>query len=146
MIEGKDFLLLAETWIQGAGEAEWQSAVSRAYYAAFHQSRRLLRDLGFQVPRADRAHAYLWMRLSNCGNLAIQVAGSDLNTLRGDRNRADYDVEQTITHAVALLQVQTANRIIQVLGAANAEPVRTQITDSMRIYERDVLKDVTWQP
>ena len=86
------------------------------------------------------------MRLSNCGNLAIQVAGSELNTLRGDRNRADYDVEQTIAYAVALLQVQTASRLIQVLDGGNVEPIRTQITDAMKVYERDVLKDVTWQP
>jgi hypothetical protein len=30
--------------------------------------------------------------------------------------------------------------------AAAVEPIRTQITDAMKIYERDVLKDVTWHP
>ena len=36
--------------------------------------------------------------------------------------------------------------IIQVLDAARQEPARTQITDAMIIYERDVLHDVTWRP
>ena len=31
-----------------------------------------------------------------------------------------------------------------VLDAARLDPVRTQITDTMKVYERDVLKDVTW--
>jgi hypothetical protein len=30
--------------------------------------------------------------------------------------------------------------------AARLEPIRTQITDAMKIYERDVLKTVTWHP
>src|SRR5712692_3941849 len=74
MITGLDFLTLAETWIQGTTEAEWRSAVSRAYYAAFHEARQLVRDLGFVVPRADQAHAYLWLRLSNCGDPQVRLA------------------------------------------------------------------------
>jgi uncharacterized protein (UPF0332 family) len=146
MIAGKDFLTLAEIWITGAGEAEWRSAVSRAYYAAFHEARQLLRGLGFAVPRGDQAHAYLWLRLSNCGEPQLQLAGNELNRLRRERNRADYDVDQTVAHADALLQVQAARRIIQTLDTAKAEPARTQITDAMKIYERDVLRNVTWQP
>src|SRR5947209_134068 len=73
MISGPDFVSLAEAWVAGRSEAEWRSAVSRAYYGAFHQARRLLRSLGFTVPRADRAHAYLWMRLSNCGEASVEI-------------------------------------------------------------------------
>jgi len=146
MIDGSDFLVLAETWIAGTNEAEWRSAVSRAYYGAFHAARGLMRDLGFVVPRADRAHAYLWLRLSNGGEAEVVRAGADLNSLRSDRNRADYDVDRTINHADALVQVQTARRIMQVLDLAKLEPTRTLIAEAMKIYERDVLKDVTWHP
>ena len=146
MISGREFLTLAEVWIGGATEAEWRSAVSRAYYAAFHEARQLLKALGFRVPRGDQAHAYLWLRLSNCGDPQVQQAGSDLNTLRRERNRADYDIDQTFAQPVALLQVQAARRIILNLDAAALEPTRTRITDAMKIYERDVLKNVTWQP
>ena len=146
MIQGRDFLTLAETWIKAATEAEWRFAVSRAYYAAFHEARRLLRSLGFQVPRGDQAHAYLWLRLSNCGDPSTVLAGSDLNRLRRERNRADYDVEQPFDHAYGLVQVQAAQRIIQTLDTAAHDPTRTQITDAMKIYEGDVLKQVTWQP
>jgi uncharacterized protein (UPF0332 family) len=146
MIQGRDFLTLADTWIKGATEAEWRSAVSRAYYAAFHEARQLLRALGFQVPRADQAHAYLWLRLSNCGDPQVQVAGAELNRLRRERNRADYDVDQTLSQSDALLYVQAARRITQALSIATTEPTRTQITDAMKVYERDVLQVVTWQP
>jgi len=56
---GRDFLALADQLASGGTEAEWRSAISRAYYAAFHVARELLQDLRFSVPHADRAHAYL---------------------------------------------------------------------------------------
>jgi uncharacterized protein (UPF0332 family) len=146
MIAGTDFLVLAETWIRNATEAEWRSAVSRAYYGAFHAARRLMHDLGFVVPRAERAHAYLWLRLSNCGEAAVVRAGAELNSLRSDRNRADYDVERTIHQADALLQVQTARRILQVLDSARIEPTRTAIAEAIKNSERDILSEVTWKP
>jgi hypothetical protein len=60
---GRDFLTVAEQLAAGGTEAEWRSAISRAYYAAFHVGRELLEDLRFRVPHADRAHAYLSRRL-----------------------------------------------------------------------------------
>jgi len=146
MIQPEDFLNLAESWIQSGSEAEWRSAVSRAYYAAFHKARRLFTDLGFQPPRGDQAHAYLWLRLLNCGDPQIQVAGSDLNTLRRDRNLADYGIDQNLSQTDGLTQVQSARQIIQVLITAASEPTRTQITDAMKVYESTILRQVTWKP
>ncbi len=37
-------------------------------------------------------------------------------------------------------------QIIQVFDSAATEPTRTTITNAMKIYERDVLHDVTWHP
>ena len=142
----RDFLSLAVTLSNGTTEAEWRSASSRADYAAFHVARQLLLALGFHVPQADRAHGYLWLRLSNAGVADVKNAGSLLNDLRRERNRADYDDHRTITQAQALQNVQFAEEVIQALDAAAVEPVRTQITDVMKIYERDVLHDVTWHP
>jgi hypothetical protein len=47
---------------------------------------------------------------------------------------------------LATQQLQAARSIIQTLDAARSEPTRTQITDAMKVYERDVLKTVTWHP
>ena len=54
---GADFLPLAHDLAAASSEPEWRTAVSRAYYTAFHVARQLLEDLGFRVPRADRGHA-----------------------------------------------------------------------------------------
>jgi uncharacterized protein (UPF0332 family) len=142
----RDFLTVASDLATGTTEAEWRSAVSRAYYAAFHVGCQLLRGLGFAVPRADRAHAYLWLRLSNSGDPDVRSAGLDLNDLRRQRNQADYDAHRPIGQAEADNLVVIARVIIQALDAAAREPTRTQITNAMVIYERDVLRDVTWHP
>src|SRR2546423_12057716 len=95
----RDFLPLADTLANGTTEAEWRSACSRGYYAAFHVARKLLLSLGFRVPQADRAHGDLWLRLSNAGVADVQRAGRLLNDLRRERNRADYDDHRAITQA-----------------------------------------------
>jgi hypothetical protein len=141
----RDFLVLAAKLAGGSTQAEWRTAIGRAYYAAFHVARQLLEDLGFAVPRADRAHTYLALRLQNCGDPTLQRAGGDLDSLRRLRNRADYDLHRPLSQGIAQAQPQAATRIIQLLDSARQEPTRTQITDAMRNYERDVLGDVTWQ-
>jgi uncharacterized protein (UPF0332 family) len=142
----RDFLSLAGRLTAGGTEADWRTAVSRAYYAAFHVARRLFADLNFSVPRADRAHQYLVFRLSNSGDTAAEHAGRTLETLRRLRNRADYDDKPALTQAQAAAAVQLATSIIQALDAARQEPSRTRMRDAMIVYERDVLRDVTWLP
>jgi uncharacterized protein (UPF0332 family) len=145
-MNGRDFLSLAKDLLTYPTEAAWRSAVSRAYYAAFHVARQLLEDLSFTVPRGERAHAYLWLRLSNCGDLQVGGAGRGLGDLRRHRNFADYDVWGSVSNWEATGRVSVAEHLIQVFDTATIEPTRTIITDAMKIYERDVLKDVTWHP
>jgi uncharacterized protein (UPF0332 family) len=145
-VTGRDFLAVATQLAAGNTEAEWRSAISRAYYAAFHAARELLEGLRFAVPRADRAHIYLSRRLANCGHAKTQEAGADLNALRGDTNQADYDLHRPMTGQLAALHVRLAEKIIQSLDAARQEPLRTQIIDAMKIFERDVLHEQTWRP
>jgi uncharacterized protein (UPF0332 family) len=146
MMEPRGFLVLAEALSQGTTEAEWRSAISRAYYAAFHMARRLLVQCGFTVPRADRAHAYLFLRLANSSHPDVQKAGGELDSLRGIRNEADYDLAKAMNQSTASMQVRIAGDVIKVLETGFQEPIKTQITNAMRTYERDVLRDVTWHP
>ncbi len=73
-------------------------------------------------------------------------AGQDLQALRQERNRADYDIKRSFPAGTAVNLVRNAEQIFQALDAARREPTRTAITDAMKIYERDVLRDVTWKP
>ncbi len=141
------FLNVADALSTGETEADWRSAISRAYYAAFHKAGWLLRRGGFQVPRGDRAHAYLWRRLSNAGHPDVTNVGRNLNHLRGRRNRADYDFDRRMGQAIALDLVQSAADIIQLLDdLAKEAAILAQVIDAMKVYERDVLREVTCHP
>ena len=130
--------------VQDATEAHWRSAVSRAYYAAFHIARRLLEDLGFEVERGDRAHAYLTHRLCQCGHPEIEAAGTTLINLRRSRNEADYGLKTPFQQRRAIQEVQTAHETIAAFQQGFDKPNRSTIVDAIRKYEREVLKVVTW--
>lgn len=146
-MRGRDFLDVAEDLLEGPREADWRSASSRAYYAAFHIARGLFVQCGFKVPEADWGHAYLWLRLSNAQHPDVQQAGYRLRQLRSSRNEADYDLDRSFSHRNAVDQVQEALEIIQLLELLAIDPVlRDGITGAIKTYERDVLKESTWHP
>lgn len=141
------FLELADELSIGSRPADWRTAISRAYYAAFHKARTLLRRSGFHVPDAERAHAYLWLRLHNSGHPDVNNAGDHLNRLRIARNWADYDFDQPIDQAATISYVGIALDIVQLLHHLSNEPaILARALDGIKIYERDVLREVTWHP
>lgn len=141
------FLELADELSMGSRQADWRTAISRAYYAAFHKARTLLRQGGFRVPVAERAHAYLWLRMSNSGHPDVNKAGDDLNRLRSMRNWADYDFNRPLDEATAIERVGIALDIVQLLHHLGNEPaILARVVDAIKIYERDTLREVTWHP
>jgi len=100
-MKGREFLAVATLLAARATEAEWRSAISRAYYAAFHSAREFLSHLRFHVPAGEQAHAYLWLRLSNTGDPKTDAIGKLLRDLRGRRNNADYDLGRSRSQANA---------------------------------------------
>ncbi len=145
-MDPRKFLNQARRLASSTEEEDWRTAVSRAYYAAFHVACDLMADLGFTVPNADRAHAYLWLRLQNCGNASVEKAGRDLNDLRRRRNNADYELSRPIRSNDPVAAIREADSIILILETAAIEPIRSQITIAMKTYEQIVLRVVTWHP
>src|SRR5262249_24862057 len=115
---GNDFLTLAARLAGGSTEAEWRTAVSRAYYTPVHAARELFEGLRFAVPRADHAHQYLYHRLNNCGNAQLQTAGRELSNLRTMRNHADYDLRLPHPRQPARNALQYAQAIIRAVALA----------------------------
>jgi uncharacterized protein (UPF0332 family) len=141
----RQFLLVAEDMIEGDAEGHWRSAISRAYYAAFHVGRELMARCGFRVPESERAHKHVNDRLMNAGHEGVKEAGTSLDILRRRRNDADYHLTTPLSRLKADQQVETARSIIEALEAAEADPVALfAITQAMRDYERG-RGDVTWK-
>jgi uncharacterized protein (UPF0332 family) len=142
----RQFLDVAEELLEGAHEGHWRTSVSRSYYAAFHAARLLFVQCGFVVPRDQKAHKYLMMRLQNSDHPDLVQAGSWLDNLRDARNLADYDFDDPCEHAHAVARFERASDTVGLLEQAAALPaVCERITEAMRKYERDVLGDVSWR-
>ena len=113
---GRDFVTCAEQFGQGSSEAELRSAVSRAYYGAFHEAVSLLNDCGVWLPKTEQVHVEVGYCLRDCGNAEAAKAGQQLEVLRSQRKVADYDLDDNRFNAsrTAGLEIARARRFLAV--------------------------------
>ncbi len=115
MIGGFEFLRGARLLlIQESDEACERSAISRAYYAAFHEARFYCGAHG-QVVTVNNTHLELRRRLEQLGEDQIAL---DLRELHDMRKTADYDLEARMndSSAIAISAVSLAESIVDRLG------------------------------
>jgi hypothetical protein len=139
MISGDQFLELAGRLAATAGgEAECRTAVSRAYYGAFHLALTLIQDLGFSIPANANAHAIVQRYLIGAGHTDAQRAGSLLSSLHADRIRADYRLQDSRLADVQFtrLRVALAQEIRSALAACRRDSVREAVIRGIREYRR----------
>ena len=90
---GREFVACAEKFAKGSSEAELRSAVSRAYYGAFHEALALLHACGIWLPKTEQVHVKVGYCLRDCGDPDTAKAGRQLDILRSKRKVADYDLD-----------------------------------------------------
>jgi uncharacterized protein (UPF0332 family) len=145
-MRGRDFLDVAFDLAAGLREADWRSAASRAYYAGFHSARDLLSACAFSVPVSEQAHVYLWRRLRNSSHPDMKAAGAKMDQFRQVRNSADYDTRRYFPQNLAMAMAETVEEIIKLFEALPSLPqTQTEFVESIRRYERDVLREDTWK-
>ena len=93
--------------------AACRSAISRAYYGAFHVVKSFLASLGIRPPKNGNTHVFLQQRRRNCGVPLLSEAGCLLVDLFRDRLNADYDLGKPHVESIgyARASVETAVRI-----------------------------------
>jgi uncharacterized protein (UPF0332 family) len=98
----------------GNKEAFLRSAVSRAYYAAFHAALSYA-PAEIQAMRGGKKHEVLiqWMRKHS--HEKIREMGLDLNDMRLARTRADYQIDRHINPDVMFSAYQESMRFINEL-------------------------------
>jgi uncharacterized protein (UPF0332 family) len=115
-------------------EAELRTAISRAYYSAFHMSLWFLRERSgsnFNSSRTGDDHAAVIFHLKNSGTRELQNAGRILGNLRNDRNKADYEssfqkkrveksvVRPVLLHKEAEKSIQNATEVVKIIEMAS---------------------------
>jgi uncharacterized protein (UPF0332 family) len=120
--------------------ASCRSALSRAYYGAFHLAKSFLDQIDSRPPRNASTHVFVHQRLSNCGHSQAALAGSLLADLYADRLDADYDLGKKQVESVSYARagVVTAQRIQSVLEACDNAEDREKIKAGIAQYERKI--------
>jgi uncharacterized protein (UPF0332 family) len=136
---GDDFIAvagkLAATFTDAAS---CRTAISRAYYGAFHMSKTFLADLGIKPPRNANVHVFVQHRLSNSGHEQAAMIGSLVADLHDERIHADYDLDwrRAETVLAARASVERASRIRSALISIDTLNDRAQIKTGIEEYER----------
>lgn len=122
MFDWSDYLDLAkelagQTTSQATEEAKLRSSVSRAYYAAFCKARNYLRDIeGHSIPSTGDAHVFVRDEFKGSADRLRRKIGNNLNRLRIDRNKVDYDDSVTGLSSMATMDLTIALKIISTLN------------------------------
>lgn len=110
--------LVEHSSVSGYEEACLRSAIGRAYYAALHTARHLLRDQwGIEVPKTVEIHRVIPQWFMDEEDPYWQEVGILLDRLRDRRRRADYEDEITRVSALAKRSVTDAQLVIDRVSA-----------------------------
>ncbi|HVC93312.1 MAG TPA: hypothetical protein VND64_06450 [Pirellulales bacterium] len=141
-MKGQEFIRLASKLaaMGSRDEASCRSAVSRAYYGAFHAARDLLADLGFPVPFSPSAHVFIQRRLIGAGQADAHAVGSMLADLHRARLRADYDLNDVPAGTIQFAQscVETAHSLDAIVVVCRQPPIFAEIQAGIAAYERKI--------
>lgn len=134
-MEPRQFLYLAERLAEhGAYPVDFRSAISRAYYAAFHFGLILLREMGFSIVQNASAHEEIYQHLNNSGDDELAKAASKMNDLRTRRNHADYELNRADVEEKknARMLVHQAARLIETIERRCNSEGRNQIIEAIQ--------------
>jgi uncharacterized protein (UPF0332 family) len=122
MFDWSDYLDLAKELAgrmasHATEEAKLRSSVSRAYYAAFCKARNYLRDIeGRSIPSTGDAHVFVRDEFRHSADRLRRKIGNNLNRLRIDRNKVDYDDSVTGLSSMATMDLTIALKVISTLN------------------------------
>jgi len=138
---GREFLKASEYLLKRREEATLRSAISRSYYALFHESRTFLSALQLPCSRGPQAHGEVRHRLNNCGDQQMLEVARLLAQLHKQRLTADYELEDKSfvdTNTCVLLTKSAAIGIGYLDVARQATARCAQIRQAILQYERNL--------
>jgi hypothetical protein len=125
-MDGREFLNVARELLRGVTPADWRTAANRAYYALMLEGRESLRRWGFTIPKGDRIHAFVRLRLTYSADTGLKDVGIALDHMVQLRGEADYDLnsKRFDTKVEAQRSFNRATAGIPILDAIEADTAR----------------------
>jgi len=119
-----DFLELAKQLQRAGSESSYRTAISRAYYAAFHPARAYVLTRHGQFLEKRSEHDQTWGRFARSNDAEESQLGQWGNDLKRLRVNADYHLNRATGSREVLTTLNYANKIIQQIEKfrSNAEP------------------------
>ena len=115
-----EILHVATKLLNNNSEAACRSAVSRAYYAAYHHGIQVV-DVKLPLTKnmiyKGGCHQQLLLKLSNGQSRAWEDIAFKVNALRRKRIRADYYLDKSVSKRLAHGSVRAAQKIIDALDS-----------------------------
>lgn len=133
---------LAQAWRlleQDKTPEGYRSAISRAYYAAFHVACQFLATIDISVRRDASGHTDAYQYLSNSKDAEMERAGNSLDDLRTKRNQADYRMSEVGVEKekTATALVNQASEIIVAVGECRRERQRMDaVKTAIKAWQR----------
>lgn len=107
----RDYYTLAQALAKyKSRESALRSAVSRAYYAAFCIARNKALSQGLEIERSENVHEKIIRYYRS--NPATVWVGNQLDRLRNNRNRCDYDNEISQPIKLSTSSLELSKRIL----------------------------------
>ncbi len=134
----REFNSLAGELAKATLPAKVRSAVSRAYYSAFHVGIQTLTTLGFSISKGGAAHGEVTNCFLNASDVNVGRAASMLRDLHAARLLADYqlsrlDIEKP---ANAPQAVEDARQIIETFERILTGPTRAPIQAAIAAWRK----------
>lgn len=116
----------------GEDESRLRTAVSRAYYGAFHLTTALLTAWQFELKRNAYGHQEAYNMLWRSGHAEAQKVASLLDDLRTERIKADYRLDDSRfwTPETAIMCVEMAETLRIALDTCRSD--EESIRDAIR--------------
>lgn len=130
-----EFIQAAGRWAAQANDiASIRTAISRAYYGAFHLCRNVSTFHFSWRCRGGNDHQWVQRHFLHCGDLDAQIVGRFLVVLHDHRKLADYDLaERRIeSSATALSCVEMAIDVQTYLDRLSADDLNRLRADMQR--------------
>jgi len=117
MIEPSEFLTVARKLsAPGTGEAEHRTAISRAYYAAYHEAAQkyaIRKNLPLSDSLFENHQKFIHELRSQKTSSVARTIGNQLQSLKKDRVLADYKLKASVTASSALKSCTASQAIIE---------------------------------
>ncbi len=144
-MDPRAFLELAAILKDGGNEASWRTSIGRSYYALFNLAARFINDNIAALSNSAEDHKKVYHYLNNCGIENVQDIASSLNSLRDNRNDADYkmDLDRFDENCANIAFIQARIAIQGFEGAIRNEKGRQALIKGIESYKDKIERPTT---